>query len=100
MRVTRDFLFVDLRKKLNSLTSRFRQVSSRHVETDYTLYKVKVHDETKSRIICLAKNERHLESSHKLPVSYEKDTTKDLKKMVHLRTLFGSFLSCGEHPFT
>ena len=31
MQITRDFLFVDLRKKLNSLTSRFRQVSIRYV---------------------------------------------------------------------
>ena len=31
MRITRDFLFVDLRKKLYSLTSRFRQVSCRYV---------------------------------------------------------------------
>ena len=48
MWITRDFLFVDLRKELNSLTSRFRQVSCPICITT-------IQDETKLRIICLAK---------------------------------------------
>ena len=60
VRITRDFLFVDLRKVLNSLTSRFLRVSCGY------LY-------TWSRIICLTKTEGLLPDS----VSYEKDTRKD-----------------------
>lgn len=46
--ITRDFLFVDLLKKLNSLTSRFRQVSCQ--------YTISIYDETILLIICLTKN--------------------------------------------
>ena len=70
MRIARDFLFVGLRKKLNSLTSRFRQVSCRYVLC------ITIHDETKSRIICLAKPKDYL-SFKRFSVTYEKDTTKD-----------------------
>ena len=56
MRLTGDFLFVDLRKKLNSLTSRFRQVSSRAVSRLNS--SITIHDETKTRIIYLAKKKK------------------------------------------
>ena len=37
-------------------------------------------DKTKSRIICLAKSKR--KSSHKLSVSYEKNTTNDERQTI------------------
>ena len=68
MRITGDFLFVDLRKVLNSLyTSRFLLVSCR--------YSIRIHETTKSRIICLTKTEGLLPSNSQF--FNEKDTTKD-----------------------
>ena len=61
-RIPGDFLFVDLRKELNSLTSRFC--------TSNLSISIIIHDATKSRTRT---------SSLKLSVSYEKDTTKDSK---------------------
>ena len=64
----KDFLFVDLPKKLNSLTSGYRQVPSWRVNSSIT-----IHDETKSRIFCWQKSR----TSPKLSVPNEKDTTID-----------------------
>ena len=58
VRITRDFLFVDLRKELNSITSRFLLVSCRY------LY-ITIHDATKSRIICLTYTEGLFPSNSK-----------------------------------
>ena len=49
VRITRDFLFVDLRKKMSSFNSRFRRVKLSICIT--------ILDETKLRIICLTKPE-------------------------------------------
>ena len=88
MRLTRDFLFIDLRKKL---TSKFRQVSSRHIFNGLN-FLITIHDKTKSWIICLTKKNKNKTktkttttkprtSFHKLSVSYEKDTQKKDSKL-------------------
>ena len=59
LRLTRDFLFGDSRKKLNSLTFRFRQVSFRHY-MNILNSSITIHDQIKSRIFCLAKHQGHL----------------------------------------
>ena len=61
VRITRDFLFVDLRKVPNSLTSRFLLLSKLSIS-------ITIHDATKSRIIFLTK------TFIKFLVSYVKDT--------------------------
>ena len=67
VRITRDFFFVDLRKKLNSLTPKFRQVVDIYNNTGWN-WKPE---------ISLTKTERA--SFLKFSGSYEKDTTKTPK---------------------
>ena len=60
MRLTRDFLFVDLLNKLNSLTFRSRHLVKFDMNRGIKQFNNTIHDKTKSRIICLAKNQGHL----------------------------------------
>ena len=66
MQITRDFLFVNLRKKLTSLTSRFRQVSCRYVWH----YMMKVNCR-------LSVWQKPKDFFSQITVSYENDITKD-----------------------
>ena len=73
MRITRDFFFVDLRKKLNSLTSRFRQVSCPCIT---------IHDEIKLRIICLTKTEGLLSNSLFLMKRTQQKTPRPNRQLI------------------
>ena len=67
VRITRDFLFVDLRKVLNSLTYRFLRVE--------LSISITIHGATKSRIICLIKTETLLLSNSQFLMKRTKQKT-------------------------